>query len=140
MSQEFELSNVSTMPVIALRGITVFPNVMIHFEVAREISVKALEDAMSAGQPVFLVAQKDISVEEPSGRDLYTVGTISNIRQILRMPGDNMRVMVEGHSRGRLIQLTAVRPLFEGPGAGNSGGGGPGPAHPPAGGPDAGYL
>ena len=57
MSQEFELSNVSTMPVIALRGITVFPNVMIHFEVARAISVKALEDAMSAGQPVFLVAQ-----------------------------------------------------------------------------------
>ena len=113
MSQEFELSNVSTMPVIALRGITVFPNVMIHFEVARAISVKALEDAMSAGQPVFLVAQKDISVEEPSGRDLYTVGTISNIRQILRMPGDNMRVMVEGHSRGRLIQLTASAPYLK---------------------------
>ena len=113
MSQEFELSNVSTMPVIALRGITVFPNVMIHFEVAREISVKALEDAMSAGQPVFLVAQKDISVEEPSSRDLYTVGTISNIRQILRMPGDNMRVMVEGHSRGRLIQLTESVPYLK---------------------------
>ena len=138
MSQEFELSNVSTMPVIALRGITVFPNVMIHFEVAREISVKALEDAMSAGQPVFLVAQKDISVEEPSSRDLYTVGTISNIRQILRMPGDNMRVMVEGHRAAHPAH--GIRPLFKGPGAGDPGGGGPCAAHPPAGGPDAGHL
>ena len=84
------------MPVIALRGLTVFPNVLIHFEVARDISIKALEEAMTAGSPVFLVGQKDISVDAPGKDALYAVGTISNVRQILRMPGDNVRVMVEG--------------------------------------------
>ena len=87
MSKEWDLLNVSTMPTIALRGLTVFPNVMIHFEVAREMSIKALEEAMTAGSPVFLVGQKDMSIETPGAKDLYTVGTISNIRQILRMPG-----------------------------------------------------
>ena len=101
------------MPAIALRGLTVFPSVLIHFEVAREASVKALEEAMTGGSPVFLVGQKDISLEAPDQKDLYTVGTISNIRQILRMPGDNVRVMVEGQSRGRLLRLTHTAPFLE---------------------------
>ena len=108
MSKEWNLADVSTMPTIALRGLTVFPNVMIHFEVARDMSIKALEEAMNAGSPVFLVGQKDISVEQPEQSDLYTVGTVSSIRQILRMPGDNVRVMVEGLSRGRLHRLTRL--------------------------------
>ena len=112
MNKEEKLDPVQ-MPVIALRGLTVFPNVMIHFEVSREISIKALEEAMTAGSPVFLVGQRDISVEQPEQRDLYAVGTISNIRQILRMPGDNVRVMVEGQARGRLIQLTQGQPYLE---------------------------
>lgn len=101
------------MPVIALRGLTVFPNVLIHFEVARTASVRALEAAMTAGSPVFLVGQKDIGVEEPGADDLYQVGTISNIRQILRMPGDNVRVMVEGAGRGGLLQLLRTEPHLE---------------------------
>ncbi|MCI8552030.1 MAG: endopeptidase La [Lawsonibacter sp.] len=101
------------MPAIALRGLTVFPNVLIHFEVAREASVKALEAAMTAGSPVFLVGQKDIAVEEPELDDLYQVGTISHIRQILRMPGDNVRVMVEGQARGRVLQLLRTEPYLE---------------------------
>lgn len=101
------------MPVIALRGLTVFPNVLIHFEVARTASVRALEAAMAAGSPVFLVGQKDIGVEEPGADDLYQVGTISNIRQILRMPGDNVRVMVEGAARGGLLQLLRADPYLE---------------------------
>lgn len=113
MSKEWDLLHTATMPTIALRGLTVFPNVMIHFEVARDISIKALEEAMDAGSPIFLVGQKDIAVEEPRQKDLYTVGTISNIRQILRMPGDNIRVMVEGQSRARLIQVLRTEPYLE---------------------------
>ena len=113
MSQEWDLSNVTTMPAIALRGLTIFPSVLIHFEVARDISIKALEEAMKAGSPVFLTGQKDISVEEPGEKDLYTVGTISNIRQILRMPGDNVRVMVEGQTRGRMLRLMRTEPHLE---------------------------
>ena len=65
MSKEWDILHTATMPAIALRGLTVFPNVLIHFEVARTASVRALEAAMTAGSPVFLVGQKDISVEEP---------------------------------------------------------------------------
>ncbi len=113
MSKEWEVLHTTTMPVIALRGLTVFPNVLIHFEVSRDISIKALELAMSAGSPVFLVGQKDIGVEQPELGDLYQVGTIANIRQILRMPGDNVRVMVEGQSRGRMIQMLRTEPNLE---------------------------
>ena len=113
MPKEYDILHTATMPVIALRGLTVFPNVLIHFEVARETSVRALETAMTAGSPVFLVGQKDIGVEEPGPDDLYQVGTISNIRQILRMPGDNVRVMVEGATRGRLLQLLRSDPHLE---------------------------
>ena len=113
MSKEFDILNTSTMPVIALRGLTEFPNVLIHFEVARPASVRALEAAMTAGSPVFLVGQKDINLEEPGLDDLYQVGTVSTIRQILRMPGDNVRVMVEGVSRGRLLQLLRTEPHLE---------------------------
>ena len=96
MSKEWDILHTSTMPVIALRGLTVFPNVLIHFEVSRVTSVRALEAAMTAGSPVFLVGQKDIAVEEPETDDLYQVGTISGIRQILRMPGDNVRGQLGG--------------------------------------------
>jgi len=113
MSKEWDLTQAVTMPTIALRGLTVFPNVLIHFEVARDASIKALEVAMKAGSPVFLVGQKDMSVEVPEAKDLYTVGTISNIRQILRMPGDNVRVMVEGQSRARMLHLLRTKPYLE---------------------------
>ena len=112
MSKEWDIPNCSTMPVIALRGLTVFPNVLIHFDVARDISIKALEAAMKTGQPILLVGQKDIAVEEPGQQDLYTIGTISNVRQILRMPGDNIRVMVEGEARGMMLQLTQDEPYL----------------------------
>jgi len=113
MPKQWDIRGTATMPVIALRGLTVFPNVLIHFEVARETSARALEAAMTAGSPVFLVGQKDIGVEDPEAEDLYQVGTISNIRQLLRMPGDSVRVMVEGVARGRLFQLTRTEPYLE---------------------------
>ncbi len=113
MKKQWDILHTATMPVIALRGLTVFPNVLIHFEVSREISIKALESAMEAGSSIFLVGQKDIAQEEPEKEDLYQIGTIANIRQILRMPGDNVRVMVEGQDRGRLIQLLRTQPNLE---------------------------
>ena len=100
------------MPALALRGLTVFPNMLLHFDVGRESSIKALDEAMTSGQTIFLVAQRELAVENPQEGDLYAVGTISNVRQILRLPGDNVRVMVAGVSRGRLCQLVETNPYL----------------------------
>ena len=100
------------MPALALRGLAIFPNTLLHFDVGREASIKALDESMRSGQPIFLVAQRDLSVEEPKEPDLYQVGTICNVRQILRLPGDNVRVMVEGLDRGRLCQLIQTEPYL----------------------------
>lgn len=109
---ELELKNLSGMPTLALRGLTIFPNMMLHFDVARAASIRALDEAMTGGTPIFLVTQKDLMVEEPKQKDLYTVGTVSNVRQILRLPGDNVRVMVDGVCRGRLVELTQTEPCL----------------------------
>ena len=101
------------IPTLALRGLTIFPNMLLHFDVGREASIKALDEAMASGQPIFLVAQRNLAVEEPTQKELFTIGTVSNIRQILRMPGNNVRVMVEGVSRGRLLKLGQVTPYLQ---------------------------
>lgn len=110
MEQEIVVQ--TKMPTLALRGLTVFPNMMLHFDVARPASIRALDEAMTAGTPIFLVTQKDLMVEEPKQNDLYTVGTVSTVRQILRLPGDNVRVMVDGIKRGRMIELTQTEPCL----------------------------
>ena len=99
-----------TVPALALRGLNIFPNMLLHFDVARPASIRALDEAMAGGTPIFLVPQKDMAVEEPKREDLYNVGTLCNVRQILRLPGDNVRVMVDGVSRGRLVELTQTEP------------------------------
>lgn len=109
-----ELNFSSAMPVLALRGLTIFPNMLLHFDVGREASIKALDEAMSGSTPIFLVSQRDLAVEEPKQEDLYPIGTISNVRQILRLPGDNVRVMVEGSARGKLVTLTQTAPFLSG--------------------------
>ena len=80
----------------------------------RGASIKALDQAMSEGEPIFLVTQRDLAVEEPGEKDLYTVGTVSAVKQILRLPGDNVRVMVEGTARGRLVSLGKTSPFLQG--------------------------
>ena len=107
-----ELNQAGAMPALALRGLTIFPNMLLHFDVGREASIKALDEAMSSGAPIFLVAQRELTVENPRLEDLYTIGTISNVRQILRLPGDNVRVMVEGVSRGQLQGLAQTTPFL----------------------------
>ena len=106
--------DIRTMPMLALRGLTIFPNMMLHFDVGREPSIKALDEAMASGSSVFLVAQKDLAVEEPKMDDLFSVGTISNVKQILRLPGGNVRVMVEGENRGKLLSVMQMSPFLEG--------------------------
>lgn len=103
-----------TMPVVALRGLTVLPGMTIHFDVSREKSVKAVEKAMVGDQKVFLTAQKDPEEEHPSLDQLCPVGTVSTVKQLVKMPGGIVRVMVEGVSRGELICLDSEDPMLVG--------------------------
>lgn len=101
-----------TMPVLALRGLTVFPQLMLHFDVGRASSIQALEEAMGENREIFLVTQRDLTVENPAQRDLYAIGTIAEVKQILRLPESGVRVMVEGKSRGRLVELISSEPYI----------------------------
>ena len=89
----------SRLPVLPLRGLTAFPNMIVHFDVGRMMSIRALEAAMKNGQTIFLTAQRELKTDTPTPSDLYQIGTICQIRQILRLPGDNIRVLVEGKTR-----------------------------------------
>ncbi len=109
---DMEYMSLPVTPTLALRGLTIFPNMMLHFDVARPASIRALDEAMAAGSPIFLVTQKELMVEEPKRDDLYNVGTLCNVRQILRVPGDNVRVMVDGIARGRLVELVQTEPYL----------------------------
>ena len=84
----------TVLPMLALRGLTVFPGMNINFDVERPMSLNALNSAMENDRKIFLLTQKDISVESPSESDLYTVGTICTDRQLLRMPGGGVKVLV----------------------------------------------
>ncbi|MCM0649842.1 endopeptidase La [Clostridium swellfunianum] len=101
------------LPLIPLRGITIFPYMVMHFDVGREKSILALEDAMLNSQEIFLVAQKDAKVEEPSEDDIYTIGTVCTIKQILKLPGNTVRVLVEGINRAELANVTQQEPFFK---------------------------
>lgn len=101
-----------TIPVLALRGLTVFPQLMLHFDVGRAASIQALEEAMGENREIFLVTQRDLTVENPAQRDLYAIGTIADVKQILRLPENGVRVMVEGRSRGRLLRLAGTEPYL----------------------------
>ncbi len=110
LNEEFETV---LLPAMALRGVTVFPNMSLHFEVERDISMRALEEAMEQGKRIFLVTQRNIAKSEVENGDLYEVGTISVIKQVLRLPGDNARVLAEGVARGRLLDLTQLSPYIQ---------------------------
>lgn len=101
-----------TLPAMALRGVTVFPDMTLHFEVEREMSMRALERAMEQGKRIFLVTQRDIAQDQVAENDLYEMGTISVIKQVLRLPGDNARVMAEGIARGRMHRLIQATPYL----------------------------
>ena len=105
-------STTERLPVLPLRGLMVFPHMVLHFDVGRKRSLAALEQALVEDQRVFLVAQHDAGEEDPNGEDLYEVGTISRVKQVLKLPGDNIRVLVEGMQRGRLVRMVQEEPCL----------------------------
>ncbi len=102
------------MPVLALRGLNIFPEMMITLDVQRDISIKAVETAMEENQLVFITSQKDSSVEKPKFDDVYEYGVIALIKQILRLPNNCMRVLVEGKKVARLVAFSKRRPYILG--------------------------
>ncbi|MDR0596550.1 MAG: endopeptidase La [Clostridiales Family XIII bacterium] len=101
------------MPLIPLRGITVFPYMVLHFDIGREKSVSALEKAMVRDQIVFLAVQRDAETDLPTRRDLNEIGCIVKIKQMLKLPGDSIRVLVEGVSRGVIDEMVQEVPFFK---------------------------
>lgn len=96
---------VRVMPAIALRGTTILPDMIVHFDVSREKSVKAVEASMLQDQKVFLITQRDPENEEPGMADVYKIGTIATIKQVVKLPKGILRVLVEGEERAELIQF-----------------------------------
>lgn len=101
-----------SLPLIPLRGLMVFPHMVLHFDVGRQRSVSALEKAMMEDQTVFLVAQKDGDLEDPAFDDLCPVGTVATVKQVLNLPGDSIRVLVEGNHRAVLRAVTQEDPFW----------------------------
>lgn len=93
------------LPAIALRGTTILPDMIVHFDVSREKSIKAIEKAMVQNQRVFLITQRDPQTEEPSQEDLYTVGTIGEIKQLVKNRKNMVQVLVEGKQRAELVRF-----------------------------------
>lgn len=109
----FNNSDIIAVPMVALRGLVVFPGATVHFDVSRQKSIAAVKAAMVSKKSVFLVAQRDIQEEIINTKTLYDIGTVCEIKQIVRMPsGDSLRVVVEGKYRARLCGITGVNPFF----------------------------
>ncbi len=96
------MSELHSLPILPLRGMLVFPYMMIHLDIGRDRSIAALEEAMVLERKVFAVAQRDAEIEEPSKDDIYDVGTVVEVRQLVKLPGGNVRVLVEGLHRACL--------------------------------------
>ena len=101
------------LPLIPLRGLTIFPNMVLHFDIGREKSINAMEKAMIADQYIFLVTQKDETTDLPTREDFYEIGTIARIKQMLKLPGDSIRVLVEGITRGQIDKMLIEVPYFK---------------------------
>jgi len=103
----------NTLPLIPLRGVTIFPSMILHFDVGRKKSIEAIDVAMLNNEDVFLVAQKDIEEDDPKKEDLTDIGTLCKIKQIIKLPGDIMRVLVEGNARGKVKEYLENEEYFE---------------------------
>ncbi|MDO4393470.1 MAG: endopeptidase La [Bacillota bacterium] len=110
--EEISEENVKEYPMIPLRGLTVFPNMVLHFDIGREKSINALEKAMIMNQHIFLSSQMDENLDLPTPEDFYKVGVIGKIKQMLKLPGDSIRVLVEGISRGIIEEVMFEVPYF----------------------------
>lgn len=100
------------LPLLPLRGILVFPYMVIHLDVGREKSVQAIEEAMLKERAIFLATQKDAQTDDPGEEDIYTVGTVAEVKQLLKLPGGTIRVLVEGIARARIKDYVSQDPYF----------------------------
>jgi ATP-dependent Lon protease len=107
-----EILMTGKMPVLALRGLAIFPDQTVHFDVGRVKSALALEAAMKADQTIFLVPQKNLMDEDPGLSELYPVGCVAQVKQILKPKGDTVRVLVTGLSRAKILELTQTEPYM----------------------------
>ena len=101
------------LPIIALRGVVILPKMLMHFDISRRISVAAVERAMVQDDQLFLACQKDEAVMKPTEEDLHHIGTIATVKQILKLPNDTVRVLVEGTARGEIVKMLSESPFFE---------------------------
>lgn len=100
-----------SLPLLPLRGVLVFPFMVIHLDVGREKSIAALDQAMVTDKQILLASQQDAQTDDPEPDEIYSVGTIAEIKQLLKLPGGTVRVLVEGISRARVEEYTAVEPF-----------------------------
>ena len=98
-------NTIKSLPMVALRGMTIMPEMVVHFDVSRERSVAAIQEAMAEEQKIFLTAQKSIDTEDPKMEDVYEIGTVGTIKQIIKLPKHIVRVLVSGEMRGRLKEI-----------------------------------
>ena len=101
------------LPMVPLRGLTIMPGMIVHFDVSRESSIQAVQEAMAEEQKIFLVSQKSIETEKPTQEDVFEIGTIAIVKQIMKLPKQIMRVLVEGEVRGRLINMSDDAPYLQ---------------------------
>ncbi len=101
------------MPMLALRGLVLFPNMVLHFDVGRQKSIAALSDVMDKNRKIFLVAQKDVRDDEPTPKQLYTVGVVAEVRQIVKVHGGGLRVLVKGLYRAKALEVVQEDPFFK---------------------------
>src|SRR6266568_6130318 len=107
-----EKSDVRTLPMMPIRDVVIFPYFMTPFVVGRETSIRALEDALAGDKKIFLAAQHDASVDEPKPNEIYSVGTIANIVQSLKLADGNIKVLVEGVERAKVVSVTDEEGFF----------------------------
>lgn len=100
------------LPLLPLRGILVFPYMVIHLDVGRERSMAAIEEAMLEDRMILLAAQREMEIDSPTAEDIHTIGTVAEIKQLLKLPGGTMRVLVEGKNRGKILKYLAEEPYF----------------------------
>lgn len=112
LEEEDEVDGIREYPMIPLRGLTVFPNMVLHFDIGREKSINALEKAMIMNQHIFLSSQKDENLDLPTPEDFYQIGVVGKIKQMLKLPGDSIRVLVEGISRAAIEEVVFEVPYF----------------------------
>ena len=106
-------STFTTLPAIAMRGIVMFPSIILHFDVGREKSILAIKEAMKKDQLIFLVAQKDYTIEEPQKEDLYRIGVVAKIVQLLNSGNNGLRIMVEGVYKASIAEISSSAPYME---------------------------